>query len=141
MNKETLSKSPLMSNDWTKWFMTAVMNHYADFNGRARRKEYWRFVLIQFVVSIVLSIIDSIIGIQILSGIWGLALLCPGVAVGIRRLHDIGKSGWWMLVALVPLLGAIYLIYLLVQDSQPGDNQYGPNPKAGEAVPPAAPAA
>ncbi len=118
-----------------------VLKKYAVFSGRAARKEYWMFVLFNIVISVVLSIIDRFIGTStlllgsgLLSGIYSLAILCPGIAVSMRRLHDIGKSGWWVLIGLVPLVGAIVLIVFAAMDSQPGDNQYGPNPKEGAFV-------
>jgi uncharacterized membrane protein YhaH (DUF805 family) len=118
------------------WYMT-VMKKYADFSGRARRKEYWMFVLFNVIISIVLTILDSLIGTMsesgygVLSGLYSLAILIPSLAVGVRRLHDVGKSGWWLLISLIPLIGSIWLLVLFVTDSQPGDNQYGPNPKTG----------
>lgn len=112
------------------WFLDAVKNKYADFNGRARRQEYWMYILVYFILLIVASIIDSIIGIQIISGILSLALIVPTLAVGVRRLHDISKSGWFILLGLIPLVN-FYLLYLLVQDGTPGSNEYGANPKEG----------
>lgn len=116
------------------WVMKAL-KQYADFNGRSQRTEYWLFVLFVIVVSVVLSMIDKMIGtysdsgVGLLSGIFSLAVLLPGIAVGIRRLHDTGRSGWWLLIALVPLIGEIVLIVFMVQDSVPGTNAYGPSPK------------
>ncbi len=115
------------------------LNKYADFSGRARRSEYWFFFLFNVLVSIVASIIDAIIGTRsssgfgLLEGIAALALLLPGLAVGARRLHDTSRSGWWLLIGLIPLLGAIVLIIFFVQDSHP-DNQYGASPKQGAAA-------
>ena len=123
------------------WVLKAL-KQYADFNGRSQRTEYWLFVLFCLVVSIVLSMIDKMLGtysstgIGLLSGIFSLAVLLPGIAVGIRRLHDTGRSGWWLLIALVPLIGEIVLLVFMVQDSQPGTNAYGPSPK--EQAPPVA---
>jgi uncharacterized membrane protein YhaH (DUF805 family) len=123
------------------WVMKAL-KQYADFNGRSQRTEYWLFVLFVLVVSFVLSLIDKMIGtysdsgIGLLSGIFSLAVLLPGIAVGVRRLHDTGRSGWWLLIALVPLIGEIVLIVFMVQDSVPGTNAYGPSPK--EQPPPVA---
>ena len=110
------------------WYL-GVLKKYAEFSGRARRKEFWMYTLFNFIIMIVLSIIDGVIGIPILGGIYALAVLLPGIAVGARRLHDIGKSGWWLLIGLVPFIGVIVLIIFFVMDSNPGDNQYGPNPK------------
>ena len=110
----------------------SALTQYATFTGRARRSEYWYFVLFNVIVSIVASIIDAVIGVQLVSWIVTLGLLVPGLAVTVRRLHDTGRSGWWILIGLVPLVGAIILIVFACQDSQP-DNQYGPSPKGGAA--------
>ncbi|MGX4690553.1 DUF805 domain-containing protein [Streptomyces sp. JNUCC 63] len=114
------------------WYLE-VLKKYAVFSGRARRKEYWMFVLFNFIVSIVLLAIGKAIGVEVLSGLYSLAVLLPGLGVAVRRLHDTGRSGWWILIGLVPLVGFIVLLVFTVSDSQPGDNQYGPNPKAAVA--------
>ena len=119
------------------------LNKYVDFTGRARRSEYWWFFLFNVLVSIVASIIDAIIGTRsgnfgVVEGIASLALLLPTLAVGARRLHDTSRSGWWLLIGLIPCIGTIVLIVFFVQDSHP-DNPYGPSPKAaggGYAPPP-----
>jgi uncharacterized membrane protein YhaH (DUF805 family) len=118
------------------WFLAVLKKKYADFSGRAQRAEYWYFFLFYLIIYIVLAIIDGITGtynvdasIGLLGGIFALALLIPSIAVGVRRLHDTGRSGWWLLIGLIPLIGAIVLLVFTVQDSSPGDNQYGPNPK------------
>ena len=108
------------------WFLKVVRDNYANFNGRARRKEFWMFYLIYVIISIVASIIDAIIGMQIVSGLLSLALLVPTIAVGIRRMHDIGKSGWFILIP-------IYNIILWATEGDKGENQYGPDPKAESA--------
>jgi uncharacterized membrane protein YhaH (DUF805 family) len=111
------------------WYLD-VLKKYAVFTGRARRKEYWMFVLFSVIVTIVLSLVEGIVGGPgVLSGLYALAVLIPSIAVGVRRLHDTGRSGWWILIGLVPLVGIIVLIVFFVADSQPGTNQYGPNPK------------
>ena len=117
------------------WYLK-VLKQYADFSGRARRKEYWMFVLFNMIFAIVAAILDNVLGIAMegtgygtLYGIYALAVLIPGLAVAVRRLHDVGKSGWMILIALIPLVGAIWLLVLLVTDSNPGKNQYGQNPK------------
>ncbi len=115
-----------------EYFMDAI-KRYAEFSGRARRKQYWMFILFYFIFSIVVSIVDSILGTAFLGMIFGLAMLVPSLAIGARRLHDTGRTGWWQLIYLVPLIGLIVMIVFLVQDSHP-DNEYGPNPKAGEAA-------
>ncbi len=111
-----------------EYFIGAIKK-YADFTGRARRKEYWMFVLFYLIFYVVLSVIDSFIGAMILSGIYSLAMLIPSISIAARRLHDTGRTGWWQLIALIPLLGAIILIVFLVQDSQ-DENKYGINPKS-----------
>ena len=117
------------------WYLK-VLKQYADFSGRARRKEYWMFVLFNMIFAIVAAILDNVLGIAMegtgygpLYGIYALALLIPGLAVAVRRLHDVGKSGWMILITLIPLIGAIWLLVLLVTDSNLGENQYGQNPK------------
>lgn len=112
------------------YYLDAIKNKYAQFSGRARRSEYWYFVLFNFLIGIGLVMIDTFLGTAFLNMIYSLLILIPGIAVGARRLHDIGKSGWWLLIALIPVIGIIVLIVFFVQDSQPHDNQYGVNPKA-----------
>jgi len=107
----------------------SVLAQYAVFRGRARRSEYWWFALFNFIVSLVASLVDRAIGAPILQIIVGLALLVPSLAVGVRRLHDIDRSGWWLFLGLIPLVGAIILIVWFCKDSQPGQNTYGPSPK------------
>ena len=121
----------LMNNEFTKWFMICVFQKYAEFNGRARRKEYWMFALVQWLVAIILMATSSVLGMIgiILYAVFMLGVLLPGLAVAVRRLHDVGKSGWFLLIALVPIVGPLYLLFLLISDSKPGENQYGPNPK------------
>jgi len=117
------------------WYLK-VLKQYADFKGRARRKEYWMFILFNMIFGIVAMILDNILGIAIegvgygpLYGLYALAVFIPGLAVAVRRLHDVGKSGWMILVVLIPLIGAIWLLVLMVTDSNSGENQYGQNPK------------
>jgi uncharacterized membrane protein YhaH (DUF805 family) len=117
------------------WYLK-VLKQYADFSGRARRKEYWMFVLFNIIIAFVLGLIDGMTGmtatqagIGLLGGIYSLFVLIPGIAVSVRRLHDIGKSGWMLLIVLIPVVGAIWMLVLMVLDSNPGENQYGPNPK------------
>ena len=106
-----------------------------DFSGRARRKEYWMFFLFNMIFAFVAMFLDNTLGTAgpagygIFYGIYALALFIPGLAVFVRRLHDVGKSGWMFLIAFIPLIGAIWLTVLLVTDSNPGENQYGANPK------------
>jgi len=118
------------------WYIEALKK-YAVFSGRSRRKEYWYFALFNLIITIVLTLIDSSIGTLdsnsgygVLNTIYSLGVLLPGLGVSIRRLHDIGRSGWWLLIGFIPLVGAIVLIIFFVKDSQPGENQYGPSPKS-----------
>lgn len=113
------------------WFLKVVKENYANFEGRARRSEYWYFTLVSVLISIVLRIIDSVVGseIGIVGLIYSLAVLVPSIAVGVRRLHDIGKSGWYLLVALIPIAGAIWLLVLLCTEGDHGPNIYGADPK------------
>ena len=117
------------------WYMMALQK-YAVFSGRAQRKEYWYFYLFTVLITLALAILDMLIGsfdkvsgVGLLSGLYSLAVLIPNLAVTVRRLHDTGRSGWWFLIVLVPFIGGIVLLIFLVQDSTPGTNQYGANPK------------
>lgn len=117
------------------WYLK-VLKQYADFSGRARRKEYWMFVLFNMIFLIIATILDNVFGLTVgeqnfgvLYFLYALVVLIPGLAVCVRRLHDVGKSGWMCLIGLIPIIGAIWLFVLIVTDSMPGENQYGPNPK------------
>jgi uncharacterized membrane protein YhaH (DUF805 family)/regulator of sirC expression with transglutaminase-like and TPR domain len=118
------------------WYIR-VLKKYAVFSGRARRKEYWMFVLFNFIFGLVASLIDlsiglltfAVFGFGLLSILYALAIFVPGLAVSVRRLHDVGKSGWYYLIVLIPIAGPIWLLVLTCTDSQTGDNKYGPNPK------------
>jgi uncharacterized membrane protein YhaH (DUF805 family) len=113
------------------WFMKVVTQHYFDFNGRARRAEFWWYVLVNIIIAIILNVISSILHLgQLLGGLYNLAVLLPSLGVGVRRLHDINRSGWWILIAFVPIVGAILLIYWYAQAGTSGANTYGPDPKA-----------
>ncbi|WP_298448895.1 DUF805 domain-containing protein [uncultured Marinobacter sp.] len=121
------------------WYLQ-VLKKYAVFNGRARRAEYWWFVLFNIIISLALGAIDGVTGtfspeagLGLLGGLYTLAVLLPSLAVTVRRLHDTGRSGWWFLMVFVPLIGAIVLLVFMVLDSKPGQNQYGPNPKDATA--------
>jgi len=119
------------------WYLE-VLKKYATFGGRARRTEFWMFVLINAIIDAVLSILWRATGVGILEVIYylyALAVLIPGIAVTVRRLHDTGRSGGWWFIGLIPSVGWIILIVFCAQDSQPGPNQYGPNPKQINAGP------
>ena len=116
---------------------TCLQVKFSDFSGRARRSEYWFFVLFNIILSVVANTLNSLLHLPkfgVLGGLLPLvvtlALLVPGIAVGVRRLHDTGRSGLWLLIAFVPILGAIALIVFMVQDSHPQPNTYGASPKA-----------
>jgi uncharacterized membrane protein YhaH (DUF805 family) len=114
-------------------YYKAVLSKYAIFEGRARRKEYWYFTLAQFIISIVPSIIVTQIKfLTILGIIYTLAMFVPVLAVTVRRLHDINRSGLYILFALIPIAGSIILIIWLAKEGDAGDNQYGPDPKAAQ---------
>ncbi|MBU3006012.1 DUF805 domain-containing protein [Paraglaciecola arctica] len=114
-------------------YFIGALQKYAEFTGRARRKEYWMFFLIYTVLIILVSVLDAILGLGFLSLIFSLAMLVPSISIAARRLHDTGRTGWWQLISFIPLIGIIILIVFLVQDSHE-DNEYGPNPKSGETA-------
>ena len=119
-------------------------DNYVNFDGRASRPMYWWWFLFALLASVVGNILDAAVGVQIFSILIGLALFLPGLSVAIRRLHDTDRSGWWILIGLIPIIGLIVLIVFFVQKSDLGDNQYGPPPAdqgGAAAAPPPAPAA
>jgi uncharacterized membrane protein YhaH (DUF805 family) len=118
-----------------EWFIVC-MRKYADFSGRARRKEYWMFVLFNVIFAMLAALVDVVLanGSQnspagIFSGLYSLAVFLPGLAVTVRRLHDQDKSGWWYFIQMIPIIGGIWLFILLVTDGQPASNRFGPDPK------------
>jgi uncharacterized membrane protein YhaH (DUF805 family) len=120
------------------WYV-AALKKYAEFTGRARRKEYWLFALFNFLICVVLVVIDSMggminpMGLGVLSGLYSLAVFVPSLAVSVRRLHDTDRSGWWLLILFVPVIGLIVFLVFMLLDSQPGENRHGPSPKAAAA--------
>jgi uncharacterized membrane protein YhaH (DUF805 family) len=117
-------------------YKKVVFGNYANFNGRARREEFWFYNLAGLIISIVLMIIDQVSGLTfgvaktgILGLVYGLAVFLPGFAVSVRRLHDINKSGWLLLIILIPLIGAIWLLVLFCKEGDQGRNGYGEDPK------------
>ncbi len=120
------------------WYMK-VLRDYTVFSGRASRTEYWMFVLFNIIALIIAAIIDNILGTNFKYGtikmpygyiylLYVLAVLIPSLAVTVRRLHDTGRTGWWILIGLIPIIGGIWLLVLMILESTPGENQYGPNP-------------
>ena len=124
-----------------EWYLKVMRDNYANFSGRARRKEYWMFVLVQTIVMIGLMILDSVLGLDFeLQGIsigYGYLYLIgilvhfiPSLAVVVRRLHDVGKSGWFYFIFLIPIIGIIWLLVSICTEGQKEDNKWGPDPKA-----------
>lgn len=121
---------PTLENPLINYWKKVVLENYANFEGRARRAEFWWYVLAGVCISIVLNILVAIASFfVILSLIYGLGVLIPGIAVGIRRLHDTDKSGWWLLIGLIPLVGAIVLIVFFATEGTRESNQWGASPK------------
>lgn len=117
------------------WYLE-VLRKYAVFTGRARRKEYWFFLLFNVLISFVLGLIDNMLGlvmtnagIGVLGGLYALAVIIPTIAVTIRRLHDSDRPGWWILLAFVPVIGSLVLLIFMVLDGNQGRNRYGEDPK------------
>lgn len=110
------------------WYLT-VLQQYAVFSGRARRKEYWMFILINAIIAAAISTVDGMLSTVDLGLIYSLVVLIPTIAVTVRRLHDTDRSGWWILISLIPLVGGIVLLVFMAIDGTPGKNQYGSNPK------------
>jgi uncharacterized membrane protein YhaH (DUF805 family) len=124
--------------NFMNWYLE-VLKKYAVFEGRARRKEYWFFILFNLFISMALGFVDWLMGninpetgMGLLSGIYALGVMIPGMAVSVRRLHDTGRSGWWLLITFVPVIGAIVFLYFMVLDSNPEANEYGALPKGPE---------
>ncbi|TDD55718.1 DUF805 domain-containing protein [Kribbella antibiotica] len=125
------------------WFTDVITKQYAQFSGRARRKEFWMFILFSFVISVILGILDSILGLDfetsnklkaggVLQYIFALAVLVPTIAISVRRFHDRDKGGWWVLIYLIPCVGWIWFIVWAALEGTVGDNRFGPDPKAAE---------
>jgi len=113
-----------------------VLQNYANFNGRARRSEYWYFLLFNIIFAFAAMFLDNVAGLANdltgygpIYGLYALFAFLPGLAVAVRRMHDIGKSGWMILVALIPLIGGIWILILLATEGNKGENEYGPDPK------------
>ena len=113
---------------FTEAFKTCLTEKYITFEGRASRSEYWFFALFMFLCYIVASVIDSLMGMFVLYPLTALGFLIPSIAAGIRRLHDIDKSGWWMLIGLIPLVGLIVMLVFFCLRGTDGENRFGPQP-------------
>lgn len=132
-----------------EWYLKVVRDNYANFKGRARRKEFWMFNLISIIISIILMVVDNMLGFKFasepvpgaewasslqsgyISSIYSLAILIPSLAVCVRRFHDTGKSGWNLLWYFT-CIGILYQLYLFIKEGDQGQNEYGADPKGGE---------
>jgi uncharacterized membrane protein YhaH (DUF805 family) len=115
--------------EMVQYWKLVVLERYAKFDGRANRAEFWWYALANIIISVVLNLLgQASVLFSVIAALYGLAVLIPGIAVGIRRLHDINRSGWWLLIGLVPCVGFIVLIVWFAQEGNPGPNQYGPPP-------------
>ena len=117
------------------WYLY-VLKNYATFSGRARRKEYWMFFLFNVLISLGLGVLDVVAGTYsveyetgFFSALYSLLVLIPSIAVSVRRLHDTNRSGWWVVISLIPIIGVLVLFVFTCLDSQPGTNRFGANPK------------
>ncbi len=124
-----------------KWYLAALKN-YAGFSGRARQREYWMFILFYVIFAIVAVILDNVLGIATestifddevikhgpVSSLYNVAMIIPSWAVTVRRLHDVGKSGWTVFIVLIPIIGMIWFLIYMIIDSDPGENKYGAKP-------------
>ncbi|MFJ3964996.1 DUF805 domain-containing protein [Streptomyces sp. NPDC090036] len=115
-------------------YYTDVLKKYAVFSGRATRREYWMFTLIDTVFLIALFLLDSYLGTTVPESVYALAVLPPTIGVSVRRLHDTGRSGWWIIAALVPLIGAFWLLWVMTIPSST-DESYGPYPGTADPLP------
>lgn len=124
------------------WYID-VLKKYTVFSGRARRKEFWMFFLFSTIISVILAVVDQFMGWQFemggdiigfLSTLYYLAVIVPYLAVIFRRLHDTERSGWWILIAFIPLVGVLILLVFLILQGTRGDNRFGPDPKAETAT-------
>jgi uncharacterized membrane protein YhaH (DUF805 family) len=108
--------------------ISSGFSNYVNFSGRSCRSEYWYWILFIIVADIVAGIIDYAIGIQVVTGLFGLATILPNLAVAIRRLHDLDRTGWWIFIGLIPLVGWIILIIWYCTRGTDGPNRFGPDP-------------
>lgn len=123
-----------------EWYLK-VLRQYADFNGRARRKEYWLFALFNFLFSVLASIFDLVLNLQPpdadtgpIAGLYALVIIVPSLAVTVRRLHDVGKSGWMFFIVFIPIVGFFWMLYLLTLEGDAHDNEFGPDPKQEDVI-------
>mgnify|MGYP001194565425 FL=1 len=119
-----------------QWYKKVVFENYANFSGRARRSEYWFFVLFNMIFAICAMVLDNLLGLNFdpipygwFYVLYALAVFIPGLAVAVRRLHDVNKSGWFFFIVLVPIIGPIWLLVLFFSEGTTGKNNYGEDPK------------
>lgn len=123
-----------------EWYLLAFRK-FAEFKGRSPRKEYWMFTLFNLLIALGLGMLAGLVGgkggglTDVVSGLYTLVVFVPSLALSVRRLHDTGKSGWWMLITLIPLVGPLIMLFFMAKDSQLGTNEYGPNPKEAVLLP------
>ena len=115
--------------------ISAGFSNYVNFSGRACRSEYWYWILFIIIADIVAAIIDQTLGIQLVTGLFGLVTIIPNIAIAIRRLHDLDRTGWWILLGFIPLIGWIILLIWYVTKGTDGPNRFGPDPLATLAMP------
>ena len=128
-----LSYIRILKGKYMNYFIECITTKYADFSGRARRQEYWMFALFYVLLYIIISFVvsafpESVASLVLLAFVLGLFIPCLSALV--RRLHDTGRSGWWVLLQIIPVIGPIVIFIFCVLDGEPTDNEYGPNPKA-----------
>ncbi|RED48316.1 DUF805 domain-containing protein [Seonamhaeicola aphaedonensis] len=121
------------------WYLKVIKDNYANFNGRARRKEFWMFYLFHILIVFILAFVSGFLSgssesltVMIPLIIYGLATIIPYIAVCVRRLHDTGKSGWFFLISFIPYIGGLIILIFMAQNGNVGPNKYGPDPKAPE---------
>jgi uncharacterized membrane protein YhaH (DUF805 family) len=120
-----------------KHYLNAIQNNYTNFSGRARRSEYWYFILFYYIISILAVVLDNLLGLAmemigygLITFLVALAHIIPSFALTVRRLHDVGKSGWFIFIVFIPFIGAIWLLVLNCKNGEVGENKYGADPKA-----------
>ena len=118
------------------WYLQVMKSNYANFSGRARRKEYWMYTLFNILIVMALLLVMVVLDAAILSSVlilYYIGIIIPSIAVGVRRLHDVDKSGWWTLINFVPIIGGIWFLILMVTEGKSLENIYGKNPKVSIA--------
>ena len=115
--------------------ISAGFSNYVNFSSRACRSEYWYWILFIIIADVVAAIIDQVLGMQLVTGLFGLATLIPNIAIAIRRLHDLDRTGWWILLGFIPLIGWIILLIWYITKGTDGPNRFGPDPLSVNLLP------